>query len=364
MGIFGTSTLEEIPESEDKINRNDISELVALIVNNTFLSEVYLATYPITTPYILLDNELENPYGLDLEDDEDFSEWIKNSVFANDWSSVKREFRNAVEEASSICIELPSNIIKSLSNGVDTQIATKMCPADSQLNIGKQHIAKNINTPYLDNALPFIAQIQSKQRLLKQEYDRFHKDYTSIWNTFKNVVFGGAAGVLMASSGVGLLLGGAKLAQMMTADAPGYKYIEHFDNYIDLIDEYRSFDRESYDQATDELLALAENQAIPLVEKYINLLLQHELTDLDHIYTVLLDLHERTLKFYKDSPAHVLYESNGADENITDRYVPEPKSDGRVSCRNSSCHRDMPLREAQMLTGYCSTCSEKLEFNK
>lgn len=360
MGIFGTSILEDNSESEDKINRNDISELVALIINNTFLSEAYLATYPITTPYVILDNELDNPYGLDLEDDEDFSKWIKNSVFANDWSSVKREFRNAVEGASSTCIELPSNIIKSLSNGVDTQIAAKMCPPASQLNIGKQHIAKHINTPYFDNAVPFITQIQSKQRLLKQEYDKFHKEYTSIWNTVKNVVFGGAAGVLMASSGVGLLLGGAKLAHMMSADAPGYKYIEQFDNYIDLIDEYRSFDRESYDQATDELLALAANQAIPLVEKYIDLLLQHELTNLEHIYAVLLDLHERTLKFYKDSPAYVLYERDDADEDITDNYVPEPNSDGRVSCRSSSCHRDMPLREAQMLSGYCSTCSEKL----
>ena len=358
MGIFGQPVVEESSESTEQINRNDISELVTLVVNNTFLSETYLATYPITTPYIILDNELENPYGLDLKDDNDFSEWIKNSVLVNDWSSVKREFSNAVDKASSTCIELPSNIIKSLSNGVDTQIAAKMCPSASQLNIGKQHIAKHINTPYFYNAVPLVTQIQAKQRLLKQDYDKFHKDYTNIWHIFKNVVFGAVAGASMVSSGIGILLGGAKLASLMSADAPGYKYVEQFDNYIDLIDEYRSFDRESYDQATDELLALATNQAIPLVEKYIDLLLQHKLTDVDHIYTVLLDLHERTLKFYKDSPAHVLYE-NG-EEDTRDDDMPEPNSDGRVPCRNSSCHRDMPLREYQMLTGYCSICSEKM----
>lgn len=358
MGIFGQSVIEESSESTEEVTRNDLSEIVQLIVNNTFLSEAYLATYPITNPYVILDNALENPDGLDLEDDDDFSEWIKNSVFVNDWSSVKREFRVAIDEASGTCIELPSNIIKLLSDGKDAQIAAKMCPSVSQLSLGKQHISKQINTPYFDNAIPLLTQIQAKQRFLRQEYDKFHKDYTSIWNSVKNFVFGGAAGVLMASSGVGLLLGGAKLASLMSADAPGFKYIEQFDSYIDLIDEYRKFDSEAYDQVTDELHALASNQAIPLVEKYIDLLLQHQLTDIAHIYAVLLDLHERTLKFYKDSPAYVLYE-NG-EEDAGDDYAPEPNVDGRVSCRNSSCHRDMPLREAQMLTGYCSVCSSRM----
>ncbi|MEZ8196242.1 hypothetical protein [Vibrio cortegadensis] len=306
MGIF------DIFKKKKQVSRDELSELTELIVNNTFTCEAFLSTYPITEQYLSMLEVIKyiEEAELDVDDADEFSIIVKDMINVNTWSEVKQSFRSSTQEAADTCISLPSNVIKAIAEGIDNQVAPKFLPQASQLEAGSKHIAGLILTPYSDNVLPAIQQLQNSQKQLKQNYEQFHKGHTSLLGGFGKMAESFLSGVMLASGNpIMMAAGGTKLAKNITADAPESRYIEVYNNYLESLDEYHEFDKNAYEAVCNKTSELAKKQAIPLIEKYIDTALKLEAVSIEHCFEILESISQRTVEHYKQTPAETLFDT-------------------------------------------------------
>lgn len=297
---------------KEEITRTDVTHLVESIIARTFACEWFLAHQPVKQEYLAIVNVANFPEeeGIDLDDSETFAQWVGDVISLNEWSSVKQKLRASIDASSQVCIELPSEVIVALADGKDSEVFKKFLLPSNQLGNGKKHVATTLLTPLTDNTYSVLGSLHAAQRNLKQGYDQFYEDHTSIWSSLKSFAKGAVSGLMLASGNpLAMLAGGSKLAQTVSEDAPESKYLGRVDNYLELADELDEHVGSASEISLEKIIELAEKQAIPLVEKYIDFSISKEVLTLEHCHGVLSTIDEKSLRYYQGTEAKELVDS-------------------------------------------------------
>lgn len=316
MGIFSKDEVEQPEASQQRI---EIDNMCHWVVTKTFLSEFYLATYPFTEKYHDMDNFIDGSNLGEIEEhSEEHAKWIGEAITFNDWSLIKGEFRKTVDKNSAYCAEFPSLIIKAIAEEKDTELFKKFMPSDQQLEQGKRHFVSLITVPYGDNTLPIVGQLQSTQRLLNQQYPKYYEKCSSLWGGVKDYVEGAALGALALTGVGGLLLAGTRFAHTATKDSEEDIFLNKFYNYLEMIDEYGEHDESAFRTVLDELSPLIDEQAVPIIIRYIDLAIDNKIITEEYCHAVLEDLVDQTYLHYKETPAYVYFKDDEEGEEEID----------------------------------------------